>query len=245
LKASDIIAALKSRHDLLYTEVPMHGRNTKRLDAWALVPSWTNPGYIGYEVKVSRSDFVQDNKWMAYLPCCSQFYFVCPYGVIKPEEVGEHAGLMYINKTGGLRVKKKAPYREIAVDAVHNVMKSMLMREAHTKNNKSNAEYWDEWLKKKNDWNLLGRSVSRKMNERVNKRIHAAESENIRLQDIRTTLEELGFKGVPYAYEVERRLRGEARVACEKIFRHVGRLQAVYDELLKDPAEPPNPENKE
>ena len=49
----------------------------------------------GYEIKVSRSDFVNDTKWQDYLPYCHQFYFVCPPDLIQPDELPKEIGLMY------------------------------------------------------------------------------------------------------------------------------------------------------
>ncbi|MBE3064002.1 MAG: hypothetical protein IMZ69_03170 [Spirochaetes bacterium] len=81
------------------------------LDAWVMPYSWTKP-IIGYEVKVSRGDFVRDHKWVSYLPYCNLFYFVCPHGLIEAREVREEAGLIWISKTGkAIRYIKRAPFR--------------------------------------------------------------------------------------------------------------------------------------
>lgn len=50
----------------------------------------------GYEVKVSRVDFLQDKKWESYLKFCSWFYFVAPEGIIKAEELPDKIGLIEI-----------------------------------------------------------------------------------------------------------------------------------------------------
>jgi len=78
------------------------------LDAWVMPYSWVKP-IIGYEVKVSRSDFHRDQKWRAYLPYCNLFFFVTPFELIRADEVPEEAGLIWVTKTGaGLRYKKHA-----------------------------------------------------------------------------------------------------------------------------------------
>jgi len=78
------------------------------LDAWVMPYSWTRP-IIGYEVKVSRSDFHRDQKWRAYLRYCNLFFFVTPWELIRADEVPEEAGLIWVTKTGaGLRYKKHA-----------------------------------------------------------------------------------------------------------------------------------------
>lgn len=51
---------------------------------------------MGYEIKVSRGDFLQDKKWESYLKFCTRFYFVAPKGIIKTEELPEGIGLIEI-----------------------------------------------------------------------------------------------------------------------------------------------------
>lgn len=81
------------------------------LDAWVMPKSWTRP-IVGYEVKISRSDFRRDQKWINYLPYCNLFFFVTPWGLIEPWEVPEEAGLIWTTKTGqGIRYQKTAPSR--------------------------------------------------------------------------------------------------------------------------------------
>lgn len=40
----------------------------------------------------------------------NKFFYCCPEGLIKPEEVPEYAGLLYVNEFGGIKEVKKAPY---------------------------------------------------------------------------------------------------------------------------------------
>jgi len=49
-----------------------------RMDLWTMARSWAHPRCCAYEIKVSRSDFVNDKKWMAYLEYCNELYFVAP-----------------------------------------------------------------------------------------------------------------------------------------------------------------------
>lgn len=49
-----------------------------------------------YEVKSCRADFTSDNKWQKYLKYCTNFGFVAPKGVIKPEELPDKVGLVEI-----------------------------------------------------------------------------------------------------------------------------------------------------
>lgn len=81
------------------------------LDAWVMPFSWTRP-IIGYEIKISNSDFRRDRKWPGYLQYCNLFYFVCPWGLIDKRQVPDEAGLIYLSKTGAaIRYIKRAPSR--------------------------------------------------------------------------------------------------------------------------------------
>jgi len=111
-------ARARSNNHVYFTEVTDYGRHTDgkqaRIDAIAMKISYSKMQLWGYEIKVSRHDFVADEKWHQYLEMCNSLYFVCPYGLIAKDEVPKEAGLMYITKTGGrLRTVKKAPYRTV------------------------------------------------------------------------------------------------------------------------------------
>src|SRR5687767_11755578 len=118
--ASVILAMLTNKHaeDVFVPECkdgPSHGSMCK-LDGWAMAKSWARPCVTGYEIKVSRSDFLRDNKWPSYLPMCNELYFVSPRDVIKPEECPEPCGLLYVADSGTrLFTKKKAPYRSVTI----------------------------------------------------------------------------------------------------------------------------------
>ena len=92
------------------------GKGLLRMDGWAMKKSWSNPHTYGYEIKVSRSDFLGDNKWQGYLTYCNFFHFVCPSGLIQPDELPKDVGLMYVSKSGNkLFTKKKAVWRDVEI----------------------------------------------------------------------------------------------------------------------------------
>ena len=71
------------------------------------------------EVKISRADFHSD-KYKKYqiinTPTAEEIYYLCPSGLIQPEEVGECCGLLWYNeKTGRLLNKKKAPILKVHI----------------------------------------------------------------------------------------------------------------------------------
>ena len=138
-----------------------------RLDAWAMRRSWAAPVTWGYEIKISRSDFVRDDKWRAYLPYCTDFYFAAPHGMIQPEELPPEAGLLWASKTGSrLFLKRKAIHRKIDVQS--DLLMYVLMSRARLGErclisgdaDESGKNYWRQWLEEKADKRRLGERVS-------------------------------------------------------------------------------------
>lgn len=124
--AYDIKCAIARKHttDFFLTEVkngstyfpPADG--LKILDGLAISKSYTKPCFTGYEVKISRSDFLRDAKYHTYATLVNQLYVVCPKGMIDKAELPEHIGLMYYHPdTGAISTKKKAVYRKIEYSA--------------------------------------------------------------------------------------------------------------------------------
>lgn len=109
--AGDIKALLTSRHanDIGVAEALMGSGGAQRFDYWAMDPTWTKIRCCGYEVKVNRSDFINDNKWTSYLDYCTEFYFVCPAGLISVEELPENVGLIWSSATGGSSIPNARP----------------------------------------------------------------------------------------------------------------------------------------
>ena len=155
-------------------------RNHAKLDLWVLPRSYTPLNMIGYEIKVSRSDFMQDNKWHNYLPMCNQFYFACPWGIISPSEVPEEAGLVWVTKNAARSViKKKAPFRKIEFPVglfLYIVMSRAGISDSDSQNNSAmdRVAYWKNWLDMKEESRELGYMVS----VAIRNRITAAEKEN-------------------------------------------------------------------
>ncbi len=50
-----------------------------------------------------------DNKWKKYLDYCDRFLFMCPYGVIKPEQIPRNIGLIWVNLKNGAFYVKQSP----------------------------------------------------------------------------------------------------------------------------------------
>ena len=111
-KAAKVIRALAGRHVwhrgwVFIPEAP------GGIDALA-VSCFMSTKYkcVGYEVKVSRTDFMAElrapDKTKRSAFCCTQFFFACPAGLIKPVEVADPYGLVYVNENGRTRMVKRS-----------------------------------------------------------------------------------------------------------------------------------------
>ena len=174
--SSEIAKALKlcrHTHDYFLTEVKSGstwmGTANRILDAVAIKKSWTHPRITGYEIKISRSDFLRDNKFMTYLPLCHVFYMACPKGLIKREELPADVGLIWYNPDSKqTTVKLHPPYRkiEISADMLMYIIFSRLDEERIPFYNQK-AAYWRDWLENKSDNRKLGRIVGGALCDRI------------------------------------------------------------------------------
>ena len=116
--AQDIKTALATHHskDIFVDECKngptWSSAGLAKLDAWALLRTWSPLTTIGYEIKVSRADFEHDQKWPQYLPLCHAFYFVSPPSIIKAVDLPKGIGLKYITKSGTIHTKLRAERHE-------------------------------------------------------------------------------------------------------------------------------------
>lgn len=253
IHAKEILNLLLSRHaeDVCVPECKdgsTWDRTHRRLDLWVLKRSWSPVTMIGYEIKVSRSDFLSDDKWPAYLSMCNQFYFVCPSKLISVEEVPATAGLLWMAATGSrVYIKKKAPRREIEVPA--NLLLYILITRA-TINKRGTGicdidpvEFWENWVADKERKRGLAFHVSKKIREYVDR----VDLENDRLkrgiaafENVRARMLELGVdpdKSLSI-YSIERQVRAKTalfppytREMIEKAYRAIGKVKELMGEL--------------
>jgi hypothetical protein len=190
--ARDLKIALAKKHrtEFFLTEVKngptMYGGHLQ-FDAVAIYKSWAHPKIVGYEIKVSRSDFLKDNKYSLYLPYFHEFYFITPTGLVQRQEVENDIGLIWYNpEKGSLTTKKRAVYRNIEIDAAMLLYIIMYRLE----NDRipfysKKAEYFKDWLKNKISNQELAWHVKSKLLDQVRE----LESEIRRLSRAREDLE--------------------------------------------------------
>jgi len=66
----------------------------------------------GFEIKMSRADFLRDSKWSAYTRFLSSLSIVCPEGLIKPEEIEKPFGLLWVTETRFQWKKRPCNFQE-------------------------------------------------------------------------------------------------------------------------------------
>lgn len=209
--AKQILALLATRHatDVFVPECKngpsQMVRHHLRMDAWVMAKSWTKPCATCYEIKVSRSDFLADNKWMQYLPLCNELYFATAPGVCDPSELPPEAGLMVCTANAvRLITKKKAQHRTgpINPDVFRYVLmcRSKIVRNNEAVNERDNVQYWRDWLASKDAKKTLGHAVSRRIRELYREEVVRVETEQIQLRklmegyaDVRRLMESLGL----------------------------------------------------
>lgn len=193
------------------------------LDAWCMKRSWSQQLMIGYEIKLSRSDFMQDQKFHKYLDYCNEFYFVTTSGTISKHEIPKEVGLIVLTKNANSLIKsKRAAYRQIdfPVDLIKYVLisraeiqaSSKIWSSAHSSNQK--REFFEAWLQNKKIDQSFGRMLSKEIRTEVNKKILDVEYDNKRLQQqiealehIKKFLSDIGVENVEHFWDIRHKVR--------------------------------------
>jgi len=201
--------ALSQRHadDVFVPECkngPTQSGSHRRFDAWVLRKTWSPVTTIGYEVKVSRSDWRRDEKLSDYMGLCHLLYVVAPKGVVSMEELPEGVGLLEpAGASGRLVTRRKAPRREIELPSM--LMVYVLMCRVQITRERSTgysdprewrAEALKRWVEGKEERQKLHYAVSNKIREafEAQERRQRELAERLRaLEHIERRMVELGF----------------------------------------------------
>ena len=179
VRAKDVLAGIQTRHteDIFVPECNLGSAfaGCKRIDAWAMKRTWKPVTTVGYEIKVSRGDFLNDDKWPVYLDYCHELWFACPWKLIDPKEVPEGCGLLWMNQGGKMVRKVKAPRRNISDENLWKVMGYILMSRSRVTSSTyytdeeapKGIDYWKAWLEDRREGYVVGHKVSQAINKRV------------------------------------------------------------------------------
>lgn len=211
------LLSIRHRKDVFCRELTIGpaDRGWSRMDAWAMRCSYTKPIMWAYEVKTTRSDFVNDTKWRPYLTVCNAFYFVAPSGIIDPLELPEEAGLIVPSKNlTRLYTKKKAPERTVTIDQWF--WRALLIR-GWGGTGEEGLNYWRFWLAQKAEKREIGYRVAGALSQRLVKaelRTHRLEKENARLAKVAAFCEAHGIN--IWHWDVEREVQKGLQSVEEK-----------------------------
>jgi len=124
--------------DITVTEFSPYNSGKIRIDAYQF-NRW-NKQAIGYEIKLSRTDFLNDKKWEKYLKYCTKFYFVAPKGIIKKEELPNKIGLVEVwlrenpRWAGNEEMAYRFKLHELENDNYVSILEGLLIKIAWNKN---------------------------------------------------------------------------------------------------------------
>lgn len=206
-------AALARRHadDVFVPECKdgaTQTRSHRRLDAWAMLKTWSPVTMIGYEIKVSRSDWRRDEKLQDYFTLCHLLYVVAPKGVIPPDEIPAGVGLLELSGVGdGARLMTKRKPSRRSIDVPVNLLVYVLMSraritsDAEEQRRNQTRSIWRrdqlrDWVNGKEDRRALSYAVSQKIQDRFEdqeRRLTALKQRCEGLERIKTRIAELGF----------------------------------------------------
>ena len=247
--STDIKIALSHKHikDFFLTECKSGSTwftvpgDMKILDALAIRKSWANPCFTGYEIKVSRGDFLRDSKFYRYEEICNCLYLVCPKGMIDRTELPESVGLMvYDPDKKTLTTRKKAIYREITYspDLLLYIIYSRLDSDRYPFFD-SKRKYFEEYVAQKKNSKDLAYYVRTRLvqeNEELIKQVEALghfREEYDKHRAIMKVLEKYNiwsFRGDTLAAALDKRL---SRTVPEDISSVRHTLEAVVERLKR------------
>ena len=212
-----------------------------RIDGLAMAKSWKKPMFTGYEIKISRSDFLRDAKWHLYAEYCHRLILACPKGMIKATEIPDIAGLVWYNHdTKTLTTKKRPVTRDIEInsDMLYYILMSKLEPDRHPYFN-SKTEYWQAWL----DGKIQNRDLGYKVGVKTAKTISEQQQWEERYRNVRKRLDEIltimgegGLSPWPWGKmldELRQRLSGSSSELPHNVSVGVRERLACADRLAK------------
>ena len=254
--STDIKRALADKHykDFFMTEVKsgptyLHATGGLRiLDGLAIRKSWTDPCFTGYEVKISRGDFLRDAKFYTYEELVNCLYIVCPKGMIDRTELPDSMGLMWYDpEKRSITTKKKAIYRKIdySPELLLYIIFSRLDSDRYPFFG-DKTEYFKAFLEGKRECRDLGRDVSSKLiqeNARLEqevasaKRFESNRQEYKRLLEVMSRYGIIGWSGDSRVKALDKALSNGGAVDLSKIKNDLQRTINYIDLVEKTVAE--------
>lgn len=259
--SSDLIKTLEHKHsgDVFITECkdgPTHTASHRRLDAWVMLKTWSPITMIGYEVKVSRSDWLQDQKFLDYLPLCHRLYIVAPRGVVAVEELPPDVGLLEpIGDLSRLITRRKAVHRTIELPAELLVYVIMCRMQVGTVG-QGDPDWRRNVLRQWVENNTNDKNLSYAVNNKIRQTMQAQEERNRALdqrcrdlEGVKRRIVELGLDSESHIdlWTVHERMKALAGAVDEHLLASLKRAETalanVYAQLegLRESGRKPTP----
>jgi len=246
--ASHILSALRQKHieDVFVPECKdgsTQARSThKKMDAWVMPRSWSKPHITGYEIKVTRGDFLGDRKWQGYLEMCNTLYFAAAPGIIHPNELPAEVGLMEAVGWGtGMRLitRKKAVCRTDQ-KIPESVFRYVLMCRATIGVDREMGarERAQQFLDEKEEDKALGLAVSRKTREMMRKLNRESQETRALCESYGSIIAYLQSAGIdhtsPYVGTIVRnKVKAQQEVFTQQIQYQVSMLRKGLEQMEK------------
>lgn len=242
-----IKAALAEKHlrDFFLTEVKsgptqlVPAGSLKILDGLAIRKSWTSPCFTGYEVKISRGDFLRDVKFYTYEELCNCLYIVCPKGMIDRTELPESVGLMYYDpEKKTITTRKKAIFRKIeySPEMLLYIIFSRLDSDRYPFFS-DKQEYFEAYLAGKYDNRVLAHAIKTKLvkeNSRLEQELEHLRGFEKQYEAYKAIMEVLhnhgiwGFRGKDVGEELDKALSSK----CPNDISHIRKnLEGIVERL--------------
>lgn len=184
MRSDEVIKALKHHYrdskrffmEQVKNGASRTGQDMVIMDGVAILKSWVKYKIIGFEVKVSRWDFLQDTKRHSYLNYVHEFYFVVPEWLVSKHEIPEWIGLMYVMPDGSMKIVKRPKYmiKDIPTDFFKYIIFSKLNNDyTYQPEPMSRGEIRKYLDDKKDDieiWKLLRTKLARKVSDLAQER---------------------------------------------------------------------------
>lgn len=250
--AKNILDLLAARHskDVFVPECkdgPTQGAEHLRMDAWVMNRSWAHSRFTAYEIKTSRSDFLNDRKWRNYLPYCNEFYFVAPNGLIDAKELPPEAGLL--EQLGGFEGKrlvcrKKAAWREVEIpESIYRYVlmcRTQVARSEYVveRTKEERMQKWSCFVAQKAEARELGNRVGEAIRETVD--TVRTENEQLKTQmssydDVRSLLSRLDIdpNGYISTWSLQRTIEEQRKVFRPELLIAMHSLQNSLSRALE------------
>lgn len=172
--ADDLAAHLRgyARPAMIWTDMQLGPAGSPRPDVYAIEPTYTRMAATAFEVKVSRSDFLNDvqaGKALGYLKFATALIFAAPKGMLRKSEIPDGCGLIERGDQGWRYAKRATvhPLDTLPRDAWMKLLIDGRERDQGA-GKEIRARQANEWVQHERARKMLGEDLGRLLADRDN-----------------------------------------------------------------------------